>query len=104
MLKNSVNGLWHVVHDHIQVNFILLFSLSVKRVSERDHVRVEEFTHDLQFPILVSLILVNFLDCDDFPGLRNWGLHNQKSQELQGNLPKRRLQKSHFQPLDLRYK
>lgn len=71
MLKNSVNGLWHVVHDHIQVNFILLFSLSVKRVSERDHVRVEEFTHDLQFPILVSLILVNFLDCDDFPGLRN---------------------------------
>ena len=41
-----------------------LVALSEKGVPEIDDVRMLHFSHDLQFPVLVPLILIDFLDGD----------------------------------------
>ena len=71
LLEDAVHGLRHVVHDDIQVNFILLFALRVEGMPQSNHVGVEEFAHNLQFSVFVSLVLVDFLDGDDLACLRD---------------------------------
>ena len=65
-----------VVHHDVQVNLILLVTLRVEGMLERDHVMVVELTHDLEFAVLVSLVLVNLLDSNGFKVLVASGLVN----------------------------
>jgi len=71
VFQNSIDGLWHVVHHNIQINLVLLLTLGVKGVSQRNDIGVEKLSHDLKFAVLVPLILIHFLDGHHFPGLRN---------------------------------
>ena len=43
---------------------------------QRNHIRMEEFLHDLQFTVLVPLVLVHFLDGYFFVGLIDDGLED----------------------------
>ena len=45
--------------------------MSVECMLEVDYVRVIKLLHDLQLPILVSLVLVDLLDGDNLSGLRD---------------------------------
>ena len=62
MLKDSTHSFGDVVHYNVQINFVLLVTLCVERMSERDHVRMVEFFHNLELSIFIALILVHFLD------------------------------------------
>ena len=64
MFEDAVDGFWHVVHYDVQIYLILLVTLSVESVLQFDDVRMGELLHDLQFTILVALILVDLLDRD----------------------------------------
>ena len=62
MFQNSEDRLLYIVHDDIEVDFIFLITLGIKCMLELNDVWVKELLHDLQFPIFVSLVLVNFFD------------------------------------------
>ena len=76
MLEDAVDGLWDVVHNHVEVDLVLLVSLRVESVLQSDHIRVAQFFHDLQLPVLVPLVLVDLLDGDDFARLGPGGLED----------------------------
>lgn len=82
VFEDPINGFWDIVHDHIQIYFVwlckatfnhlifaYLVTLCVESMLESNHIRVEEFLHYLKLSIFIALILVNFLDCNDFTGL-----------------------------------
>lgn len=69
VFQYAIDCLWDVVHHDIQINLILLVALSVKCVLELDNIRVLQLLHYLKFTVLVSLILVDFLDGDNFSSL-----------------------------------
>lgn len=69
VFQYAIDRLRDVVHHDIQINLILLVALGVKCVLELDNIRVLQFLHDLKFTVLVSLILVDFLDGDNFSSL-----------------------------------
>lgn len=77
MLQNAVHGLRHVIHDDVQVYFVLLLALGVECMPQRDHIRVEELTHDLKLTVFVPLVLVDLLDSDDFTSLSNRCLRSE---------------------------
>ena len=62
MLEDPKNGLRYVVHDHIQVNLIWFVTLSIERMLKCDNIWVIKLFHDLQFSILVPLVLIHFFD------------------------------------------
>ena len=64
MLEHTIDGFWYVVHDHVQIDFILFVALRVERMLKLDHVRMSELLHDLQFSVLVAFVLINLLDSD----------------------------------------
>ena len=66
VLEDAVDRLWDVIHHNIQIDLVLLVSLRVKRVLERDHIRVLKFLHDLQLAILISLVLIHLLNGHNF--------------------------------------
>lgn len=41
VLQYAVNCFWHVIHDYVQIYFVLFVSLSVKGVSQRNDIGVE---------------------------------------------------------------
>ena len=47
MLEHTIDGFWHVVHDHVQIDFVLFVALRVERMLKLDHVRMSELLHDL---------------------------------------------------------
>lgn len=69
VFQNTVYGLRNVVHDNVEINFILLVALSVKSMSQGDNIRMKQFLHYLQFTILVPLVLVHFLNSNDITSL-----------------------------------
>ena len=69
VFQYAIDRLRDVVHHDIQINLILLVALGVKCVLELDNIRVLQFLHDLKFTVLVSFILVDFLDGDNFSSL-----------------------------------
>jgi hypothetical protein len=71
MLEDPVHGFRDVVHDHIEIDFVLLIALSVEGVAERNHIGVVELLHDLEFSIFIALVLVNFLDRNDISCFSN---------------------------------
>ena len=64
MLQYAKDSLRHIVHDHIEVDLIRFISLCVECMLQSDHVRMIQFLHDLQLPILIPLVLINLLDGD----------------------------------------
>ena len=62
VLQDSEHRLWNVVHDHVEVDLVWLVALGVEGMLQSDHVGVEQFFHDLQFAVLVPLVLVHLLD------------------------------------------
>ena len=58
----------------------LLLSAGVEEVEETDNVDVVQPAHDLQLPVLESLVLENLLDGDHLPGVTELGLvHNTET-------------------------
>ena len=62
VLQDPEHGLRHVVHYYVQVDLIVLVALSVERMLQSYYVRVIELLHYLQFSVLVSFVLVHFLN------------------------------------------
>jgi hypothetical protein len=63
----------------LNANNTYLVSVSVECMLEVDYVRVVQLLHDLELPIFVPLVLVDFLDSHDLTGLRNTRLeYNSK--------------------------
>ena len=62
MLEDTEDRLLYIIHDYVEVYFIFLVALCIKCMLELDYVRMEELFHYLQFPVLVSFVLVNLLD------------------------------------------
>ena len=62
LLHYSVSSIWDIVHDHVQVNFIRLVSISVEALSHLNAVRVMQHFEDSKLSILVSFVLEHFLD------------------------------------------
>ena len=62
MLQYAEHSLWYVVHHHVEVDLIGLVSLRIECMLQSNHIWVVQFLHNLQFTILVSLILVYLLD------------------------------------------
>ena len=62
VLQNPVYCLWHVVHYHIQIDLLGLVSICVERLPHFDAVRVVKHFQNLQFSVLVSLVLEHLLD------------------------------------------
>ena len=55
-----------------------LVALRVERVLKSDDIRVLELLHDLQLTVLISFILVHFLDGDHFASFSPSSLKNQE--------------------------
>lgn len=64
VLEDAIDSFWHIVHHNIQIDLILLVTLSVERMLQLNDIGVRQLLHDLQFTILVALVLVNLLDSD----------------------------------------
>ena len=62
MLQNSEHCFGHIVHHHVQVDFVWLIPLGVESMLQSDHIGVEKLLHYLQFSILVPLVLIHLLD------------------------------------------
>ena len=56
--------------------YTYLVALSVESMLKSDNIRMLELLHDLKFTILVSLVLVYFLDGNNFASLRTSSLVN----------------------------
>ena len=67
----SIAGVGNVVHYHIQIDLLGFVSICVKRLPHFDAVRVVKHFQNLQFSILVSLVLEHFLDGHSLTGLCN---------------------------------
>lgn len=59
---HSVNSLRNVIHDYIEIDFVLLVSSGVKGMLHLDDVGVEQLFHDLQFSVLIPLVLIHLFD------------------------------------------
>jgi len=68
-LHHLVDSLRDVIHHHVQINFIGLFSVSIEVLSDLYAVGVVEHLHDGEFPVLVALVLEDFLYGHCFRGL-----------------------------------
>jgi len=82
MFQNSEDCLLHVIHDDVQIYFIFFVSLCVEGVLQSDDIRMEQFFHYLQLSILVSFILVNFLDGHFLICLIDYGLVNNAKRTI----------------------
>ena len=58
----SVTGVGYVVHYHIQIDLLGLVSICVERLPHFDAVRVVKHFQNLQFSVLVSLVLEHLFD------------------------------------------
>ena len=53
-------------YEGVMINLMNYFvPLGVEGVLQSDNIRMVEFLHYLQFSILVALVLIHFLYCDD---------------------------------------
>lgn len=82
---NSINGLWDVIHDYIEVYLIGLISTCVEGMLHLDNIGMEQFLHNLKFSVFISFILVDLLNGDDFTGLRNSCLVNDSKGSVSNN-------------------
>ena len=82
MLEYPEDGLLDVVHDYVEVDLVLLVALGIEGVPQLNYIRVAQFLHYLQFTILVSFILVNFLNSDLLVGLIDYGLKNDAKRAI----------------------
>ena len=57
--------------------YTYLVALRVESMLKSDYIRVLKLFHDLKFTILISLILVYFLDGNNFASLRASSLDKQ---------------------------
>lgn len=79
VLQNSKDCFGNVIHHDIQIDFIWFVSLGVKCMFQSDNIWVKQFFHNLQFSILVPLILINLFDGNLFSILVHSRLkHNSK--------------------------
>lgn len=62
MLVDPMDGLWHEISDHVQVNLVWFVTLGEESMAESDNVWVIELLDDLDFSVFVSLVLQNFLN------------------------------------------
>lgn len=74
VLGNSVNGLWHKLQDEVEIDFIGLVARGVEAVLELTYVGVIDHAHDLQFAVLVALVLEDLLDGDGLAGFTDGSL------------------------------
>jgi hypothetical protein len=73
VLHDAVGRILDVVHDHVEVDLIRFVAISVKGLAHFDTVRMVEHLEDLEFSVLVALILENFFDGDSLTGLSDGG-------------------------------
>jgi len=71
LLHHSVGCVWDVVHYDVQIHFVGLVSVRVKRLPHFYAVGVVQHLQDCELSIFVSLVLKHFLDGDCFSGLCN---------------------------------
>eukprot|EP00356_Strombidium_inclinatum_P011931 CAMPEP_0170496284 /NCGR_PEP_ID=MMETSP0208-20121228/20868_1 /TAXON_ID=197538 /ORGANISM="Strombidium inclinatum, Strain S3" /LENGTH=136 /DNA_ID=CAMNT_0010772783 /DNA_START=641 /DNA_END=1048 /DNA_ORIENTATION=+ len=62
VLHYFVQGLGDVLHDHVQVHFVGGVAACVEEVLHLNTERVSQDLQDLQFAVLVPLVLVHLLD------------------------------------------
>ena len=68
--KYISSGYKHKTHVNQETaSAAYLVSLSIESVFERDDIRVEKLLHNLELPVLVALVLINFLNRNDFSSL-----------------------------------
>ena len=75
-LNDSRHSLRNVLHDYIEVDLLGAAALLIKCVLQRNHIRVVQLAHYVEFPILIPLIMVQFLDGHLLLGLINNRLKN----------------------------
>ena len=99
MLEDAVDCFWDIVHHDIQIDLVLLqkikreldgrligtylITLGVESVLELDDVRVAELFHDLEFAVLIPLILVNLLDRNNFTSFSASSLKSNRKQKVE---------------------
>ena len=76
LLHYSIGGIRNVVHHHIEVNLIGLFSISIEALPHFDTVGMMKHLQDRQLSVLIPLILKHLLDCHGFCCLGNGCLEN----------------------------
>lgn len=62
MTRSTVDGLWNVLEDKVEEDFVLLVTVRVEESLEVDHVGVLDDPHDLKLTVLEAFILQDLLD------------------------------------------
>lgn len=71
VLHHAVRCVLNVVHHNVEINFIRLLTVGIERLAHFDTIRVMQHFQDLQFAVLVSLVLEHLLDRHSFSSFRN---------------------------------
>jgi hypothetical protein len=82
VFEDAEDCLRDIVHNHIKVDFIRFVSLGVESMFKGDYVGVVHLLHNLQFSILISLVLVYFLYSHLFIVLIDCGLENHSERPI----------------------
>jgi len=86
VLHNSVDGLCDVFHHDIQVNFIRVVSIRVKRIQHSYAIWVCQVLHDRQLSVFVPLILEYLLYSYKLPGFCDSCFENNTERAISNDL------------------
>lgn len=73
VFHHSVQGVWDVVHDNVQIHLIWFVAIGVKRLSHFYAIGVVQGFQNLEFPIFITLVLEDLLDRYLLSRLRDGG-------------------------------
>lgn len=84
---NSVNSIWDVVHNDIEVDLVTItIARRIEVVLHLYYVRMVELLHHLQFSVLKSFVLEDFLYGYNFSCFLNFGLVNYSKSSVSNYL------------------
>ena len=86
LLHDAVDGLGDVVHDHVQVHFVRLLATCQEVLAHLDAVGVVQHFQNLQFSVLVALVLEHLLDGHGLARLSDRGLEHHAEGALTDDL------------------
>ena len=86
LLHSAVGCVWNVVHHNVQVHLLWLIPVRVEWLPHFNTVWMVEHLQNLQFSVLVPLVLEHLLDGDCFASLRDRGLEDNSKRAISNDL------------------
>ena len=85
LFHNTIGGIRNKVHDNIEIDLLWLVSIRVEGLPHLYTIRMVKHLQDLQFSVLIALVLEHFLDGYRLTSFRNRRLKHHSKRPIADN-------------------